>query len=342
MAKLIKFLSPRLFGVDLGSSQIRIYDSTNGNYQNYPSLIAFYKHDQKVVGFGQDALDLFGRAESKISVQTVICDGQIYDFNLAYTMLKIILQPIFKNSFLSPDVMLSTPQHSTKTQKQAIIKLFTSLGCGKVYLISEPLAAAIGAGVPIADASGTAIFHLGADLMQGSVISLGTSLAKVTSFKAGNYADQLLQAKVLREKQLVLSVKTARKVKEQVGLLGFDSQKRVLLVSGKKETDNSPTEIELDLDFISQAILPVCENAVELLRQLLSKIPPDLTADVIDKGVLLSGGLAELVGLPTYLTKHLGVSCSVVDKSDQAVIAGIANALEHLDEFKQSLGYGEV
>lgn len=342
MAKFTKLLSPRLFGVDLGSEQIRVYDLATDSYQSYPSLIAFYQQDHKIAGVGQDAYDLMGRAEERIVVERVIAEGQIRNFDLAYSLLKIILQPIFKTSFLSPDVMVSCPHQSSKAQQQALVSLFTHLGCAKVYLISESLASAIGAGVPIADASGSALIHLGADLVQGTVVSLGTNLAKVSGYQAGNYANQLLQSQVLDKHNLILSAKTANLAKNQVGLLGLETQQRAYLLAGKNNLDQSPTEIEVSLDFITQAILPVGEAITDLLRHLLSQIPPDLTVDVIDKGILLSGGLAQLVGLPQYLSKHLGVSCSVVDQPEITVIRGIANALEHLDEFKQSLGYSQV
>lgn len=344
MLKKWQPLSTNLLGIDLGSSQIRIYDAKRDKIKTFPSYLAYEPLAKRIIGYGQDALDLLGRAEQKIQVQAVIQDGQLYDYDLAYSLLKLLLRPIFKQSFFSPDVMISCPQDSSLLEKKALIKLFSALGCNRVYLISETLAAAIGAGVPIADASGSAILHLGADLAQASVISLGTSLAKTSNFLAGNYLDKLLQSKILQEKQLIISQKTAILLKKKVGLVGLANhqEKRQVLVAGKKASDYSPIEVKISLNEISSYILPAAKEFSLLMKELLAKVPPDLTVDVIDKGLLLSGGLADLPGLPNYLTNSLGVSSSVVENADQAVILGIINALEHLSDFKQSLGYSEV
>ncbi len=344
MAQQWQVLSTNLLGIDLGSSQIRLYDTKSEKVKTVPAYLAYEPLAKKIVGFGQDALDLLGRADQKIQVQAIIQEGQLYDYDLAYSLLKILLRPIFKQSFFSPDVMVSCPQDSSLLEKKALIKIFTALGCNRVYLISETLAAAIGAGVPIADASGAAILHLGADLAQASVISLGTSLAKTSNFLAGNYLDKLLQTRIYQDHQLLISQKTAILLKQKVGLAGLGSgqEKRNVLVAGKKASDHSPIELKLSLNEISSYILPIAQEFSALMKELLAKVPPDLTADVIDKGLLLSGGMAELPGLTNYLTTSLGISTSIVESPDQAPILGIINALEHLADFKQSLGYSEV
>jgi len=325
-------------GIDIGSYKTRIWSSNDGLVVDEPTLIAVEEKTKKIITVGQQALEMMGRVGAGITVYAPFQRGRIYDFDLARAMLKVYLQRVYKASyFFSPIIMVSYSIGITKVAKESISDLIYSLGAKQVFHIAQPLVAAIGAGIPIADASGSVIFQLGAGLAEAAIISLGSVVLSKSSYSAGFYADKLV-VEVMRKKYgIIISSKQAEKIRIKIGSL-LESDKTTL-VTGKDLIDQSPKEILIS----SKDILPVMNNLAkeyeQLLKDLLSKVPAELTADLLDKGMLLSGGMAQIEGLDDYFTETLGIPVTVVDRADTAVINGIATALDHLELFKESFGY---
>lgn len=338
MANLpFNFQIVRLIGVDLGTSRIRIWTDREGFVLDEPSCIAVDTRSQKVVAVGREASQMRGRVGSHIAVKFPIQNGKVYDFDVALAMMRLFWEKVIGRNLVSPGVMVSIPTSSTDVSESITTKLFYSLGAKEVYTISQPLAAIIGAGVPIADASGGFILQMGAGVVEGAVISLGGVVGYESSYLAGEIADERIILSLRKNQQIVLGVQTAEKVKKTVGSL-VDTNGEIL-VGGKEVTRSSPLEMKINSMMIAQPLTKLALVYGALLKKLLTKIPPELTVDIIDKGLLLSGGWSQLQGMEEFFIEKLGVPVSVVEEPDQVVIKGIGTVLRHLDEFKESLGY---
>jgi len=253
-------------------------------------------------------------------------------------MLKVMIERAVKTSLLSPVIMVSIPATGTSVSEKVVTELFYSLGAREVYTISQPLAAAIGAGVPVADASGSCVLQMGAGVVEGVVISLGSVVGKEVGRVASDSVDQRIALSLLKNHEVEIGLSSARRVKEMVGSV-LDNNMQIA-VSGKDVLRSAPQEMIVSSQMVSTPLLRVASDYEKLLKKLLMKTPPELTVDIIDKGLLLSGGWSQLHGWEEFFIEKFGIPVSVVDDPDKAVIKGIVAVLKHLDLFKESLGYG--
>lgn len=334
------FSVTKLIGVDLGSSHIRIFSSLDGLVVNEPAYIAISEgENNKVIAVGKDAKEMKDRVGETIKVFQPIVEGNIYDMAMAKAMLRIFIEKAIKGSLLfSPIIMATVPASSTKVARKGVVSLFHQLGASEVYLISQPLAAAIGAGLPIADASGCFIFQIGAGIAEAAVISLGNIIKSKSTFKAGNYVDKLLQMEISNKYNLATSLEKIEQIKCNLASLNTVSKKE-MYISGRDIVRSSPKELIIEVKDLANSLIKVALIYEELLKDLLSRVPSALIVDIIDKGLLLSGGVAQIIGLDEFLTIRLGIPVSLLEQADLTAIKGVEQALEHLDLFKESLGY---
>lgn len=326
-------------GLDLGSSQIRIWSNQDGVKLVEPSLIAWDKNNHQVLAVGHQAAEMLDKNLPNIEVVSPIKGSRIIDLDSLKMILQIFLQRVLKSSyFFRPLMMVSVPTQATSAQKQTITELIYGLGASQVYTISQSLAAAIGSGVPIADASGTCLFHLGAEIVEVTMISLGSIVMSESFDRAGRMLDEVLQQKIRADLGLILASSMIRQVKHQISSLAPEITQS-MLVAGQDAVNFSPRELTINTQDLSQPLEQWGKSCVALAQKLLSQIPPELTVDVIDKGILLTGGLANLHGMDQYLTTRLGVGVFGVDQPELAVIKGIGVVLENIELFKESLGY---
>ena len=330
-----------ILGIDLGTSRTRIWLQGKGLVIDEPTVIATDTSSKKVLAVGQDAAEMEGRVQSQIKVYHPVTKGKIHGAGAVKAMLQIWLQQVLGLRYLlSPVVMVSVPAGSTQASRQAVTELIYELGAREVYTIVQPLAAAIGAGVPIADTSGTFIFHLGAGVVEAGVISLGSLVQFKSSHAAGDLLDMSLQKKLASKYQLKLGNQSVLKLKHE--LLLIDPKDQVVAVVGQDAVGRAPKEVQVESSQVIGATAKIIEGYSDLARSLLAEILPELTVDILDKGVLLSGGLAQLSGLDRWLRQELEIPVAVVENPDLVVIEGIETALENLAEFKQSFGYQET
>jgi len=338
MSSISRLFSQQI-GIDLGSSMIRIWTPSEGVLLREPAFLAVETVSKKVVAVGAEAAAMRGRVLKGVVVLQPIKEGMVYDFHSAQALLRIYLQRVTsKVPFASKKIMASVPANKTEVSQQILSDLLYSVGASEVYSVSQPLAASIGAGVPIADASGTILLQLGSGVVEAAVISLGSMIASATTYKAGDYFTERLQYELRRKKEFTVAFETAEKLKRSLVSLDKSVQKN-LLVAGKDSIKGNPREIKVNTQDLAAQTLKVFDEYEYLIKDMLTTIPPELTVDIVDKGILVSGGGADLDGLSQHLTDRLGVPVSIVDDPAEAVIKGIGTALENLDEFKQSLGY---
>jgi len=338
MSSISRLFSQQI-GIDLGSSMIRIWTPSEGVLLREPAFLAVETVSKKVVAVGAEAAAMRGRVLKGVVVLQPIKEGMVYDFHSAQALLRIYLQRVTsKVPFASKKIMASVPANKTEVSQQILSDLLYSVGASEVYTVSQPMAASIGAGVPIADASGTILLQLGSGVVEAAVISLGSMIASATTYKAGDYFTERLQYELRRKKEFTVAFETAEKLKRSLVSLDKSVQKN-LLVAGKDSIKGNPREIKVNTQDLAAQTLKVFDEYEYLIKDMLTTIPPELTVDIVDKGILVSGGGADLDGLSQHLTDRLGVPVSIVDDPAEAVIKGIGTALENLDEFKQSLGY---
>ncbi len=333
---------PRLFpkvGIDIGTSRTRIWLQGSGICLDEPSCLAVDTETKQVIAAGEDARVMQGRVGKHIAVVWPIANGSVTDPDSLRSLLTVFFRKARVFGLLTqPIMMVSTPAEATSVARDSTSDLLYQLGAREVYTIAQPLAASIGAGVPIADASGSFLFQMGAGIAEGAVISLGSLIHTSTTTQAGQYVTGKLQSSVKQLAEVSVSFETAEELQQLVASSMSRAHRR-MLVTGQEMRKKSPREIEVTSEMLAPVVMQMLQRYEQLLRELLSQLPPELTVDVIDKGILLSGGLAQLDGADSYFVRALGIPVSVVDTPDQAVIRGIGTTLENLDLFKESLGY---
>ena len=326
-------------GLDLGSSRTRIWTTRDGLVLDEPTCLAVDDRTNKVVAVGQEAIEMQGRVSSSVSLYHAVQKGRLHDLDVARALLRVFLQRVMKSgSFFRPAMMVSLPAASTEIDQVAMTELLYSVGAREVYTISQPLAAAIGAGVPVADTSGSFILQVGSGLAEAGIISLASLVNSESYYQAGAAADLRIRNRVRDEAGLDISLEAAERLKQRIGSL-ITSVDKEQLVTGQDLIESSPKEVKISSAQIRPPLLKLATQYEMMVKKLFAQIPPELTTDVIDKGMLLSGGFSQLQGLDVFLVNHLGIPVTVVEEPDLAVIKGIGTALEHIDLFKESLGY---
>lgn len=325
-------------GLDLGTSTIRIWHEDLGVIIDEPNCIAIDERVNKVVAVGKEASVMTGRVSKHIKVYYPFEHGLVSQIDQAKSLLQVFLQRALPHSFFfRPIVMASVPSLATELDRQVLTDLLLQVGAREVYLIVQPLAAAIGADVPVADASGSLVLHLGAGVVEGGMISYGNCVATNSTTKAGNYFDHQIKREVNQQKKINISLDTAKLLKQAI--ISLDNDDKEKYISGQDILTLAPREMLIKSNQLQAVTEKMAGHYAQLMRQLLAQVPPELTSDVIDKGILLTGAMAEIDGLDQYLVEQMGVPVAVVENSSQVVIKGIATVLEHLDLFKESLGF---
>lgn len=326
-------------GIDLGTNTTRIWIEGKGVVFSEPTCVAVEKSSKNVLAVGFEAVEMDGKVSDHIDVIYPIINGEIYFDRALRAYLKVLLNKYLGPTLmLNPIIMVSVPAACSQADREIVTEVIYSLGAAEVYTIAQSLAASIGSGVPIADASGTFFLHMGEGIVEGVVISLGSIISMISSEFGGAYLADRVAFSLNRDLELKISKSVADQiVKDVISVDKRDSREK--MIGGQDSKTENPKEIMVSSKDLIEEIIDFLDKLEMLLRDLLSKMPPELTVDVIDKGLLLSGGLAQISNIEDYFIERLGIPVAVVDKPDRVVIEGIGTALEHLDLFKKSLGY---
>lgn len=331
-------LSKRI-GIDLGTSRVRIWSDQDGIVVNEPACVAIERESSKVLAVGNEAEAMLGRLGKQVQVIFPLKAGAIQDQAVAEAMLRVFLQRILKTTlFFRPIVMVSIPSLLSEPERVALTETLFAVGFREVNFIDQVLAAAIGAGVPIADASGSLLLQLGAGIVEAGIISLSSLVAIKSTKEAGVAMDRELRQHVRSMYHIEIGQVTTEKMKAELLTL-LDTQPRQIRVSGQDIVETVPKEVVISSDAFLPVLKPFVDEYVATLKSLFTHIPPELATDIIDKGVLLSGGLSQLQGLDSIFVDALGVPVSIVDDPEKSVILGIAQVLQNLELFRESTGY---
>ncbi len=327
-------------GIDLGTSTVLIYVKGEGIVINEPSLVAVNRDGTRILAVGRQAFEMVGRAPDTIQVVRPMREGVIADFVVTEGMLHHFIGKVQgRQRIFKPEIMICVPSGVTSVERRAVTEAAISAGARQAWLIDEPLAAAIGAGLPIAEPRGNAICDIGGGTTEIAVISLSGMVVAHSIRVGGNRIDDAITAYMKRKHNLLIGERTAEDVKIAIGSAVLMKQPLVAEVRGRDLVSGLPRNLNVTSNEITEAIQEPLRLIVGAVRGVLEETPPELAADIFDRGIVLSGGSAQLRGLDRYIAMHTGVPAVVADDPQTSVVRGTGLALEHFEVLKRNQSY---
>ncbi len=325
-------------GIDLGTTSIVIYVQNKGIVMSEPCAAAYEKKSGKLVAVGKRAWDMVGKNPDSIRVVRPMEHGVVSDFTATKHILRYFLSKICKNMVFKPNVVVCVPSMATSLEKRTILDLITSAGAAKACLIEEPLAAALGAGLKNNRPIGAMIVDIGGGTTDIAVITMGCISVSKSVKVAGNALDEAIIRQIRRERDVVIGEKTAEYIKRQIGCSYLRDVELGLTIKGKHFITNLPVSIEVNSTETYLAMRPHLETIGEAVRSVLELTPPELSADIFESGIRLTGGGALLRGIDKMIEKKTGVKTFAADDPLNCVALGTGEALTHMDILSQN-GY---
>jgi len=322
-------------GIDLGTANIIIYIKGKGIVLREPSMVAVNKDTKEVIAVGKEASKMLGRTPNSIEVVKPLKDGVISNFTLTAKMLKHYVRKVCKNKLLAPRIMICVPSQITEVEKRAVLDAAMQAGAKRVYLIEEPVAAAIGAGVDITKPSGNMVIDIGGGTTDIAVISLNTAIISLSEKTAGNKFDDTLINLLKRRYRVLIGEKTAEKIKTEIGCVYPRVEEKIMKVRGRDLVTGLPTEIAVSSKDVMQPLLNDCLRIVDSVKNAIEKTPPELMEDVSNKGIYMTGGGSLLFGMDKLIERCTGIKTTIADDAISCVAIGTGKALNNLDLLDQ-------
>lgn len=328
-------------GIDLGTANSLVYLGGTGIVLNEPSVVAVGTDDNRVLAVGNEAKEMLGRTPGNIVASRPLRDGVIADYVITEAMLRYFIDKVCGRSrFFKPDVMICVPAGVTSVERRAVLDATLSAGAKVAYLIDEPLAAAIGAQIPIANPSGNMIVDIGGGTTEAAVICLGGVVVHSSVRVGGNKIDEAIQQGIRKKYGLIIGENQAEEVKIKIASATApknSGQIKNIPVRGRDAITGLPRTVELtSLEAHGMIEVPL-QKIVAAVKGVLEQTPPELASDIIDKGIVLSGGTSLLLNLDKLMTEVTGVPCHVAENPMFCVALGTGLALENLDLYKRSV-----
>lgn len=324
--------------IDLGTTNVLVYMPKKGILIDEPSVVALHASDNKIMAIGKDAKDMIGRTPESIIAAYPLKDGVIANFKVTESMLKNFLDRVLgRIRFTKPEVMITVPAGVTSTEKRAVVDACISAGAKQAYIIKQPIAAALGAGIPIATASGNMIIDIGGGTSEVAVIALGDIVASSSARVGGVKIDTAISTYIRKKFNLIIGDQTAEDIKKKIGSAMPVKKELRTEISGSNAVTGLPESIMISSDDIVKAIKSPLLEIIAAVKEVLQKTPPELASDVMDKGIILTGGGALLRDLDTLLTRITGVPCETAENPELCSVKGAGIALDNLESYKKSV-----
>jgi rod shape-determining protein MreB and related proteins len=318
--------------IDLGTANTLIYSKNRGIVCNEPSVVALRydpKGERKILAVGTEAKAMLGRTPGSVMVARPLCDGVIADFEAAREMLRYFIKKVSRHRFLvRPRVVVSVPSEISQVEKRAVRESAESAGAAEVILMNEPIAAALGSGLPILEPEGSMVVDIGGGTSDVAVLSMGSIVVSRSLRSGGDKMDRAIMEQVKRRHNLRIGERTAEMLKLMLGSAMPEPETRTLEIMGRDEMSGHPKTVEIDDEEIRDALRGPVRQLVESVHTVLEQTPPELLKDVADKGVVLTGGGALLRNLDLLLSQEIGVSTKVSEDPLAAVVRGVGRIVD--------------
>jgi len=324
--------------IDLGTANLLVYEPRQGIVVNEPSVVAISTSDNTIMAIGEEAKEMLGRTPDTIVASYPLKDGVIADYRITRTMIHHYIAKVLGGFRLTrPDIMITVPAGATSTERRAVVDATLAAGARAAYLIREPIAAALGAGVPIAAAAGNMVVDIGGGTTEIAIMSLGGVVAQNSVRVGGNKLDVAIAEGIRRQHGLAIGAQTAEQIKREFGSATILKKNPSMEIRGRDVVAGLPKTISIASNDITHAMADELEKIILAIRAVLEQTPPELSSDIIDRGMILSGGGSLLGNLDKLLTTITGVPCVVADDAQLCVVKGAGIALGNLDEYKRTL-----
>lgn len=328
----------RKIAIDLGTTSTLMYVPKKGIVLTEPSVVAVSLDDNAVLAIGNEAKEMIGRTPESIVAHRPLKDGVIADYRVTEAMLRYLIKQTGASvKFLRPEVLVSVPAGITSTERRAVVDATISAGAKAAYLIKEPVAAAIGANIPIGESSGNMIVDIGGGTTEVAVISLGGIVTAHSARVGGNIFDQAIMEHIRKRYGLVIGEPTAEYIKKKIGSAIHEEEPQELSIRGRDLASGLPKEMYISSTEITEALRDPLSEVLQAVKYALQETPPELAADIIDKGIVLSGGGALLRNIDQLISQATAVPCYIADDPLVCVVKGAGAALENLGAYKRSI-----
>ncbi len=324
--------------IDLGTANTLVWVAGEGIVANEPTVVAISTDDNKVIAVGEEAKKMLGRTPEALIASRPMREGVIADYQMTEAMLRYFISKVSgRFQFFRPDVMICVPAGCTQVERRAALDATLSAGAAHAYLIDEPLAAAIGAGIPVSAPSGHMILDVGGGAAEAAVISLGGVVVHKTVRIAGNKIDEAIQDYLKKKHNLVIGDQTAEEIKIKIGTAVKVAKEEKMEISGRDLVFGLPRSVTVTSNEICSAIKTPLMQIINAVKGVLENTPPELAADIIDKGIVMSGGTSLLRNFDKLLTEETGVPSHVAEDALYCVVRGTGVVMENIELWKRSV-----
>jgi len=325
-------------GIDLGTANTLVYIPGKGVVMNEPSVVAVSTDDNRVLAVGNEARQMIGKTPETIIAYRPLKDGVIADYRVTEAMLRYFIdKSVGRFRFLKPEVMISVPAGVTSTERRAVIEAAVNAGARAAYVVKEPVLAAIGAGIPINEPAGHMVVDIGGGTTDVAVISLGGIVASTSVKVAGNKFDQAIADYIKKNYNLAIGDRTAEDIKIKIGSAIPLSEELSMEIKGRDLMTGLPRVIEIFTQEVTEAISYELDEVVRAIKKVLHDTPPELAADIMERGIVMTGGSSLLRNIGELVFQETGVQAHIAEDSLLCVAKGTGLALEHLDVYKKSI-----
>jgi rod shape-determining protein MreB len=324
--------------IDLGTANTLVWIAGEGLVVNEPTVVAISSEDNRIVAVGEEAKRMLGRTPESLIASRPMREGVIADYQVTEAMLKYFISKVVgRFQLFKPNVMVCVPAGCTQVERRAALDATLSAGAGHAYLLDEPLAAAIGAQIPVSAPSGHMIVDIGGGSTEAAVISLGGVVTHKSVRIAGNKMDEAIQNYLKKKHNLIVGDQTAEDIKLKIGSATLLAKEEKLEISGRDLVFGLPRTVIITSSEITEAMKPVLVQVIGVVKGVLEDTPPELAADIIDKGIVMSGGSAQLRNFDKLMTQETGVPAHVADEPMLCVVRGTGLVLENIELWKRSI-----
>ncbi len=328
----------RKIGIDLGTANTLVFIPQKGIVINEPSVVAIAVDDNKILAIGAEAREMLGRTPEVIKTYKPLKDGVIADYQVTAAMLKYFMDKVMGPwKLFKPDLIISVPVGITSTERRAVIGAARQAGAKEAYVAREPILAALGTGVPINSAGGNMLVNIGGGTTEVAVISLGGIVAWSSVRIAGNKMDEAIADYIKRKYNLAIGERTAEEIKIKIGSALSTKNKNEMEIRGLDLTEGLPKNIVINSNEIAEAIESPLKEIIQAIKSVLSETPPELAADIMERGMIVVGGGALLNNINELITKITGVPSYTADEPLYSVAKGTGVILDNLDLYKKSI-----